>query len=195
MNTWLAKNDIENIWYQQDRRLRACLVAHSGHGIIFLDSTDSDEEQRFSLAHELAHYLLDYWKPRKNAVQRLGSTVLEVFDGVRPPWPEERIDAILTGIQLGFHVHLMERNSEGRIAVAAISTAESRADRLAYELLAPSDTVFDSLERHGTNKPRDAVCALLQTDFGLPEIQARQYASLLLPEVKPPDNFLLRLGL
>ena len=37
----------------EDRPLRACLVARSGHGVALIDGSDNDAEQRFSIAHEL----------------------------------------------------------------------------------------------------------------------------------------------
>jgi Zn-dependent peptidase ImmA (M78 family) len=39
-------------------------MARAGHGFISLDGSDADDERRFSLAHELAHFLLDYQDPR-----------------------------------------------------------------------------------------------------------------------------------
>ncbi len=195
MNMWLARHGIENIWYKRDRHLRACLVAYSGHGIIFLNSSDLDNEQRFSLAHELAHYLLDYLMPRRKAVERLGTKILEVFDGIRPLWIEERVDALLTNVQIGFHVHLMERELNGALATTAIGVAEFRADRLAFELLAPADAVLEGFEEYPSDESCVQIVDLLKIKYGLPESQAREYAMLIAPKIVKPNNFLERLGL
>lgn len=48
-----------------DRALRACLVAFRGRGVIFLDAADAAAEFRFSLAHEAAHFIVDYLVPRE----------------------------------------------------------------------------------------------------------------------------------
>lgn len=51
---------------------------------VLLDDADTPAEQRFSLAHEVAHFLLDYLQPREATRRKLGETALEVVDGLRP---------------------------------------------------------------------------------------------------------------
>jgi len=60
LRVWLDQFDIPCMFSHLDRDLRACLVAKLGRGIIFLDGSDPDDERRFSLAHEVAHFILDY---------------------------------------------------------------------------------------------------------------------------------------
>lgn len=184
---WLAERNIPCPLGERQRRLRACLVAFDGHGYAFIDSTDSPEEQRFSIAHELAHFLHDYRAPRRRAVQRLGERVLEVFDGKRPPTAEERLHALLSSVRVGFHTHLLARDSDDR--PAAVSRVEHDADRLAYELLAPAAAVLGRVNRSGG---RDAASRVLREVFGLPSLQAARYATLLLPP-PPLDALLARL--
>src|SRR4051794_24155656 len=64
VQAWLIDNCVGSSCCTADRRLRACLVAWRGWGYVFLDGTDAEDEQRFSLAHELAHFLKHYWQPR-----------------------------------------------------------------------------------------------------------------------------------
>jgi hypothetical protein len=178
---WLLRNGVACPCPGRDRRLRGCLVARSECGVVFLDGADPEDEQRFSLAHELAHFLRHYHRPRREAVRRLGELVSEVFDGLRPPTTAERIGALLADVRVGFHVHLL-----GRDGGAAVAVAEREADRLAFELLAPAAAVLPG----GT----EAVLAeRLGSRFGLPPAKARAYARLLAP---PPDTdpLLGRLG-
>jgi len=172
----------------EDRPLRACLLARRGHGFALVDGSDEEVEQRFSIAHELAHFLRDYWILRQRICKRLGSAALEVLDGKRPATAQERLHAVLRNVQLGFHLHLMERDSAGNPATATIAESEEDADRLAYELLAPAAHVLaDSTAR----SPR-ALVQKLRHFYGLPGMQASRYAKVLLPAGRS-DPLLLRL--
>lgn len=179
----------------RDRALRACLVARFDHGVIFLDGADPDDEQRFSLAHELAHFLRGYWYPRRKIVEQLGISVLEVLDGERPPQQDERIHSVLTGISLGFHIHLMDRSLDGAILDSRVSEAEYEADVLAFELLAPSTEVADETCYLPANERRIEAAYLLSNTYGFPADAAQRYASILYPPTRPTDSLLSRLGL
>jgi len=172
----------------EDRPLRACLVARSGHGVALVDGSDGEAEQRFSIAHELAHFLRDYWSLRRRILKRLGTEGLQVLDGERPPTSQERFHALLRDVPLGFHLHLMERNRDGKPVSSSIAQAEDDADRLAYELLAPADHVLGN----GKPKSRQELERNLREFYGLPSVQASRYAGLLLPQAKS-DPLLLRL--
>jgi hypothetical protein len=194
---WLSLFEIECAIQGRDRPLKACLVACQGCGFAFIDAGDSEAERRFSVAHELAHFLRDYWFPRRRVEQRLGKVALEVLDGIRSPTPEERFDALLRSVPLGFHVHLLERDRNGRPATQWIADAEECADRLAFELLAPAQDVMRTAgESRGVSPTcatnRKMVADLLIETHGFPETQAIQYAEILLPS-RHQDRLLLRL--
>jgi hypothetical protein len=189
LRAWLARRGLSGLADVGDRPLRAGLVALAGHGLVFLDGTDPPDERRFSLAHEVAHFLADYWWPRQRAARQLGPACLEVLDGLRRPTRAERIDAVLAGAALGTHVHLMERTPDGHPAGAALAEAERFADALALELLAPAELAAQ-VEPAG---PDPAGC--LRERFGLPLPLARAYADRLWPGPPGSSAFLLRLGL
>ncbi len=167
---------------ERERPLRACLVAMGGAGFIFLDEVDDQAERVYSLAHELAHFLRHYRQPRQRVAKAVGEQVLEVFEGLRPPRPEERLHALLHRVTVGAHLHLMRR--ELIPSHARESLAEEEADLLARELLAPRDEV---LTRWASTKSasgggifeRLRLEAILLTDFGLPAGEAREYAATL----------------
>ena len=92
---WLQERNIVLDFRTPNRKLRACLIAKAGKGIVFLDGCDESDEQRLSLAHELAHYIRDYLEPREKALQFLGDRIADVLDGIRLPTPEERLSGIL----------------------------------------------------------------------------------------------------
>lgn len=195
VDDWLRRQRIGCALETTDRALRACLIARHGQGVIFLDGTDPPDEQRFSLAHELAHYLRDYWLPRREASARLGPAILDVFDGRRAAQRDERIDALVARIELGYHVHLLDRTPAGAAADATVARAERAADLLAYELLAPAATVLRALSDTDPRARRATAARHLRDTFGLPAGQAAQYAALLVPLPAPSDGLLRRLGL
>jgi hypothetical protein len=171
-----------------DRRLRACLVACKGHGIALVDGQDHEDEQRFSIAHELAHFLRDCWSVRENLRKRLGPAAVEVLDGARAPTTQERLHALLRDVPLGLQLHLLDRDGDGNPLTTAAEHAETDADRLAYELLAPAEHVMEG----GAPGDRHAFAQRLRNVYGLPDVQATRYARLLLPVVKI-DPLLVRL--
>jgi Zn-dependent peptidase ImmA (M78 family) len=185
VNAWLSDRDMGLRLMIPDRRLRACILVNEGNGVLFVDPTDPPDEQRFSVAHETAHYLVEYDIPRKQARARLGDRIVPVLDGWRAPSREERIGALLGGIALGVRYHLMERTPDGHRLGSDVSAAERDADDLGFELLAPFDAVRATLSAR-TN--RTDVEAMLCQTFGLPAKPAAVYARHLAPE--PPEGSL-----
>lgn len=183
---WLARRRLPtaDLGRLPDRPLRACLVAYRPDcSFVLLDGSDAPVEQNFSLAHEVAHYLLDCVQPRQQA-QQISATVFQVLDRQRPPTLAERIEAALQGIRLQPHFHFMERDAQGDIQSATVLRVEDRADRLALELLAPQETAL-ALVKSGikglASYPArlEAAQAVLLVHFNLPIPVARPYAEQL----------------
>lgn len=166
-----------------DRRLHGCLLAWKGKGVIFFDADDPDDEQRFTLAHELAHFLLDHEARRQRAINILGPSILAVLDGERSPTIQERLHAALDSVSLGVMSHLMERPERG-LPSNVIIDVENRADRLALELLTPLGTINELLDQPAVPKgfqPRAAFLSQqLAARYGLPEHISTIYARFVL---------------
>ena len=182
---WLARCRIPCPADEPDRALRACLFTWAGTGFVFLDAGDPPGERRFSLAHEVAHFLRDYDAPRRLAAARLGPGVLDVLDGRRPATAEERVHAVLRQVPVGTHVHLLRRDADGEARSPAERAAEIAADRLAFELLAPAE-LFAGVPDAATAAHR------LRGEFGFPPGPATAYAAALFP-APPSDPLLARL--
>src|SRR6266545_1845859 len=169
VESWLARRGVNFQFNCRDRALRGCLVAHGGEGAMFVDGADPEDEQRFTLAHESAHFIIDYWAPREKAIEKFGPAIAEVFDGSRRPTVTERVHAALTGTAIGVYTNLMERD-------------DARADRIALALLAPPE---DVLALADTTPPQfaerhSAITSLLRRHFGLPDAIATTYGRSLL---------------
>ncbi|HYO48607.1 MAG TPA: ImmA/IrrE family metallo-endopeptidase [Chloroflexia bacterium] len=183
---WLHARGIPHPLPAHDRRLRGCLLAYSGQAFILVDGSDPERERRFTVAHELAHFLVDYREPRLRAIAILGGEIAEVLDGIRPPTHTERVHSILGGVPVGLHVDIFERTPSGAYTSPATLQAEERADRLALELLAPADNVWASFqsraEEHdaGYDTAHQHLAQLLYDSYQLPEEQAQTYATWLL---------------
>lgn len=198
LREWLAERGISFRLNATDRRLRACVLARAGRGVVFVDGTDSEDELRLSLAHEVSHFVCDYLEPRMRAIAVLGAAAREILDGVRAPTPAERITGLFGGIALGGYTRLMERSSDGDITRLDILESEDRADRLALELLAPRTTVLARLETRGVRwrdpSAVDLAGDLLRREFGLPNSAATQYGRMLVMSQRPARSFREWLG-
>ncbi len=187
INGWLAERQCDLQLSVPNRWLRASILVHDGCGVLFVDAADPVDERRFSVAHEIAHYLVEYDAPRRQAGTRLGTSVLAVLDGRRSATWDERLGAVLSGISLAAIFHLMERTPDGHRPGQQVSRAEQQADDLAFELLAPFEAVRGHLP---PGADRATVDATLRQTFGLPAAPAGAYASRLVPE--PPSGSLFR---
>ena len=181
---WLAERGSPYCIPCTDRRLHGCLIAYGGCGIVFVDGADSADERRFTLAHEVAHFLLDYLHPRQAVVTTLGEGITAVLDGHRPPSRAERIDAVLACCSIGVHFHLLGR---GVSQSSSILVAEDRADRLACELLAPETAVIHHVGC--TMSDEEELTLVLRGSFGLPAPKAIAYATRLFQSRCPAPSF------
>lgn len=166
-----------------NRRLRGCLLADRGSGCILYDVSDPMDEQRFTKAHELAHFLVDYYFPRTRALQLLGESIRSVLDGLCTPTLAERTHAAMLNVHLGVLGRLMERPDEG-LPESMVLIVENRADRIALELLAPSGIVIKRLDQFVSHSEGPTqlewMTAILQNEYGLPGAVAASYASELI---------------
>lgn len=186
---WAMRVNIAHVIRGRNRRLCGCLIAYRGKGTIFFDTRDPDDEQRFTLAHELAHFLLDYQAPRQRAVSILGASILPVLDDERSPTISERLHAVLSSVYLGVMSHLMERPDEG-LPTNLVIDIEDRADRLALELLAPALPLQEMMSQSSIPQGFSTRLAFLTqhlvANYNLPGTIASFYARYLLDQLGAP---------
>jgi Zn-dependent peptidase ImmA (M78 family) len=165
-----------------NRRLHGCLLCFAGRGFLFLAATDQPDEQRYTIAHEIGHFMLDYLQPREQAVSAFGPAVIQLLDGHRRPSVDERIHALLRRIPIGVHVGLIDRAGGARDTV---HEKECRADDFARALLAPEDVVMRGVRHAGEHRAAAParLAARLRSKFGLPAHAANTYARQLLRSI------------
>lgn len=180
---WLSRRNIQYSFDCDNRAVRGCLTAFGGKGIVFVDGTDTSSELRFTVAHEIAHFLIDYWLPRNKALAKYGVSVLEVYDGLREPSMDERVYSIINGTPIGLFTNLMERKLPGENSNTWHS--ENRADKVALALLAPPDVVLREIVISGKSfiERREEIISVLKSSFDLPDYVALSYGTDLLKSI------------
>jgi hypothetical protein len=171
---WLARHGINLEVHLPPQGLRGALVANGGSGVLFVGADDPDDERRLTLAHEAAHFVLDYWLPRTHLAQR-APQLLEVLDGERVATEDDFVDGLLANARLGFQTHLFERDHSGNAVDLELGPIEERATLAAWELLAPQTCVWAKIDTRNSF----ALTRLLEEEFGLPRIAAREYGAFL----------------
>lgn len=161
-------------WSCPERALRGCLVADLGVGLVFVDGSDPPEEQLYSLAHEVAHFLLHYLEPRARALASLGAGIIEVLDRHRPPTTAERLSSALMAVPLQPFRHAIERTAHGQPRHLRTESIEIEADGLALELLAPLAELRKQAHMTG---------AELAAAYGLPVWAAERLPTLIRTEM------------
>ncbi|HKV40045.1 MAG TPA: hypothetical protein VJX67_12595 [Blastocatellia bacterium] len=181
---WLRKRGAPMTFGCESRPIRGCVVGYSGLGMIFVDGSDPDDERRFTLAHEAAHFMIDYWLPRELAVRKLGPGIAQVLDGIRKPTASENVHSLLAGVPLEVYVSLMEREQGCGQVDSRLWPAEDKADRVALALLAPPEVVLEGVDLSGKRfeERRAAVKCVLSERFGLPGYLADSYCLALLSD-------------
>ncbi|CAN96315.1 hypothetical protein predicted by Glimmer/Critica [Sorangium cellulosum So ce56] len=188
----LQRRKIEHHVSDSDRELHGCLVARGGHGFVFLDGADGEAERRFSLAHEIAHFIADHLVPRARALEAFGEPIRPVLNGERAPTRDERLSAVLARVPLGVQVLLMARGPGGAVCTWDVAESERRADRLAFELLAPAAAAMASVQgilgdvEDPSHHDQRQAAEHLASQFGLPVTEACSYVYLLLSRRRRP---------
>jgi hypothetical protein len=191
LGQWLQTHQLPALAAVADRPLRGCVAAYAGVGVLFVDRADEPNQRRLTLAHEVGHFVVDYLMPREDVARRRPD-LLTVLDGDRAPTDPERFDALIADVPLGFHTHLLERDTHGGHLASATAEVEDRAERLALELLAPLRSVLhETTARTAPDSETD-----LRERFGLPVGAATRYANYI-QRLRPrrPRNVLDAVGL
>lgn len=181
IETWLRSRQIPYSFNCESRFVRGCLISYGGKGFIFCDGTDPSDEIHFTLAHEVGHFLADYWYPRQKAVSKFGAGILDVFDGIREPTVTERIQSVFESTRIGVCSNLMNRDDANEF----VWTVEDKADKIGFGLLAPPQDVLKGIKLSQSIflQRQEHLSTRLIHSFGLPAFAAKTYSNILLRHI------------
>lgn len=197
IENWLAQRGASFQFNCRSRTVRGCLIAFGSEGLIFMDGADPANEQCFTLAHEIAHFIIDYWLARETAISKFGCAIAEVFDGLRLPSVTERVHALLASVPIGVYTNLMERDEAISGFNSGVWNIEDRADKVALALLAPPESVLADADTSAArfDQRHQAITVLLNQRFGLPLSIASSYGRSLLTAIGRGPSWAETLGL
>ena len=185
LTTSTAMGHLENIGFPcadgvDERELHGCIAVGPRGAMILVEMRDDEAQRRFTIAHEVAHYILEVHRHHRRAAQKMGLYYVDILYGSREAAPSERIDAWLNNVRSSAITHFMDRDPNGRYGCGTTLEAECVADRLAIEILAPrAEMVRDALD-YGKLPFRDlsdAVRQIAEQRFGLPGAVAAPHAN------------------
>ena len=181
-----------------ERDLYGCIAIGPSGGLVLVEEDDDELQQRFTVAHEASHYILEVHRHHRRAAQRMGHDYVGVLFGRREATPTERIDAWLNSVRSTSITHFMDRTTGGGYGCGPTRETECSADRLALEILAPhAEMVRAVLDRRKLpfRDMEDAVRRFAKRRFGLPCEVAGPYASRLVWELLGGPSTAERFGL
>lgn len=176
---WLLTKALASQVTLNDRRLDGCIIAQKGHAILFIDAALALDERRMIIAHETAHFWIDYELPRRRIKQRYGAAGMQILDKERPSHTVEVLMAAATGspIQEFYHYHFKDRKRETEV--------EQQANTLACLLIAPPREVLARARRCRIARDDESKwMELLHQGYGMPGNWARGYLPLLLRNIR-----------
>lgn len=162
-----------------ERAIHGCLLVGRCGAAILVEQNDAEDEKRFTVAHEAAHFILEVKRHQERAALRMGRDFVDVLHGLREATPDERIDAWLRDARADTLVHFMDRAPTGEYGCLRTLNAECLADDLAVEILAPRSELIRSLSALGSIGFYEALRAarhIAERRFGLPPAIAERYA-------------------
>jgi Zn-dependent peptidase ImmA (M78 family) len=198
IDQWLTQRGIKIPIAVTDRYLHGFVLVSKGKGFIFVNGTDTEEERRYTVAHEVSHFILDYKIPRDKIVEKLGMEIIDVLDGRREPTIEERISGLLKNVVVRPFTHLLEKEGDGSFENSRTFDSENRADALALELLAPRTEIVNVVNKKKIKISfsvfHEKCINLLANKYGLPLPIAEQYSKSLAYSVTGGPSIINKLG-
>lgn len=121
--------------------LAGFLYVNSNFGSIFVEQTDLLVRRRFSVAHELGHYVL-HFRPLLDAVASQNQFTITGIVDAFPQSPDgTEPDAFLSGI-------VSAQSINAHLELPPVEEMEREANKFAAELLMPENVIHDLVSRY-----------------------------------------------
>jgi Zn-dependent peptidase ImmA (M78 family) len=198
MEDWLISIGKYENFGIDDRSLHGFLMIKNGNICMFVEESEDQSQQRFTVAHEVSHYLLDYQLPKERAILALGKEIEDVLNGNLPPTDTQLALSVIKGVNISPYTFMIEKNGNGSFFNWSNFNSENEADYLAMELLAPRARIvnetFSSIKRRSYSQFIRKSEEILISHYKIPPDIARHYASELAYSVTNGPSFLDKLG-
>lgn len=182
---WHRKKDFCFDGDYHDREIHGFLKVAGGAAVIFINASDSYAQRRFTLAHELAHFLIEQKWVSEWIRGSLGGAIEDKWSRGSDLDTEDRLLGVLKGIPLKSQEHLLDSTGESVLKRERISLAEWHADLLAFELLAPMDRLLEEARSAGHEATTAKSHDLLVSKYLFPQQEAKVYARLIADKIYP----------
>ena len=150
-----------------------------GLGIIGINDSDPPNEQVFTLAHELAHYLIEQMVPEKRMDQCKEKLKLVGRRAIDKTHIMDHLIGILRNLEVAPLRHYLTRGNLSGEQYLRIAHAETNADRLAFELLAPFSELIGAVDSGSYVRTREKTYDVLVNDFHFPMGPANHYSGIV----------------
>ena len=180
-----------------ERKLHGCIAVGPRGATILVEMHDADAQRRFTIAHEVSHYILEVRRHHRRAARRMGRDYVGILYGSREATPTERVDAWLKNVLFSPFAHFIDRTPGGGYGCGQTLEAECVADRLAIEILAPRAELRRAV-RANRRLPLSAMInearRIAEQRFGLPDTVAERYAVGIVWEMRGGRSIAERFG-
>lgn len=199
ITSWLINHEIDIPFESTATHLNGALLIRNEKVIMFIDANENISQQRFTLAQQVSHFLLNYQMPKERAIMTLGKKIAHALRGNNDTSVTQLVQSTVSDIAGNAYTLLIEKKEETTPTDWEQLRAEDPAVSLTLELLAPRYQIINetaSVSARLRYSPFKRKCQELLIDkYRIPSEIAHKYASELAGSVTSGPSFLSKLGI
>lgn len=198
INSWLNNQNIGIQIEDNGQNLHGALLIQNGTVLMFIDTTENTTWQRYTLAHQVSRFLLEYQMPRERAILSFGKEIAGVLKGKNDASVTELVQSAFNDVSNKTYTLLLEKKGDRVTTGEDPSLTDNPADFLALELLAPRYQIIQETASKSvflSYAPFKRKCReLLIGKYRIPTEIAHKYACELAGSVTNGPSFFSRFG-